>query len=408
MILHDVSHTSHSSANSGIQHVVRRMQAGLSQKTQVLPVCFDPYAGFWRKLHRGENRLLSIDNNTRFKGKRNIHWSYISKVRGVALRQLSKGLQIDTPGETSFLTAEIFNPVVYAHYSRLFPEMRGPKVAVFHDAIALRLPEFTPEKTCLRIPQYMMELLDFEGIAAVSKASADDLRNFWESRSVPRSKQPVIRVIPNASSFASRDGVRAVHQGAASREVLMVSTIEGRKNHLGLLKAAKTLWDENRDFTLRIIGGLNPRTGSEAHQVIADLKNGGYPVMWDGAVSGAELARAYKLCRFTVYPSLWEGFGLPVVESLSLGKPCVCTPFGGLKEVAAQGGCLVIEDGDPKSIANGMRQLLEDDTLLEKLIHEANKRRYPSWGDHASEMLGFFEELKMTGRRCPAGQYCHH
>ena len=130
--------------------------------------------------------------------------------------------------------------------------------------------------------------------------------------------------------------------------------------------------------------------------MIMGLQNKGYPVTWDGSVSGEELIRAYQDCRFTVYPSLWEGFGLPVVESLSLGKPCVCTPFGALKEVAEQGGCLLIKDGEPESIATGIRKLLEDEAELDKLIKEANERTYRSWDDHAGEMIEFIEELKFT------------
>jgi glycosyltransferase involved in cell wall biosynthesis len=245
----------------------------------------------------------------------------------------------------------------------------------------------------------MMELLDFDGIAAVSQSSADDLRCYWESRSIPASKQPVIRAIPNATSFAHRDGVTGTQTDVQCREVLIVSTIEGRKNHLGLLKAAKILWDEDLDFSLRIIGGLIPQTGSEALEMIGDLKNRGYPVHWSGAVSNEELVEAYKRCRFTVYPSFWEGFGLPVLESLSLGKPCVCTSFGALQEVAGQGGCLIIEDGEPGSIASGIRRLILDDALLGKLSEEARKRSYRSWDDHAGEMLDFIEELKKTAPR---------
>jgi glycosyltransferase involved in cell wall biosynthesis len=396
MILHDVSHTSHCSANSGIQHVVRRMQASLGLKAEVMPVCFDPYAGFWRMPDSREVKLLSTNCHTKFEGKRFSHWSYTKKARGFALRHFSRGRRLNDIGEAAFLTAEIFSPAVHSQYSTLFPIVTGPKIAVFHDAIALRLPEFTPRSTQRRIPQYMMNLLDFDGIAAVSRSSGDDLRTFWESRSIPGERQPIVRVIPNASSFVSQTGIPP---RAASKEVLMVSTIEGRKNHLALLKAARILWDENQDFSLRMIGGLNPETGSQAQQMIMDLKNMGYPVTWDGSVSGAELTEAYQKCRFTVYPSLWEGFGLPVVESLSLGKPCVCTPFGALKEVAEQGGCLLIKDGEPGSIADGMRRLIEDEAELEVLIKEAKERSYRSWDDQASEMLDFIEELKFTHRR---------
>ncbi len=94
-----------------------------------------------------------------------------------------------------------------------------------------------------------------------------------------------------------------------------------------------------------------------------------------------------------MYPSIFEGFGLPVLESISHGKPCVCTPFGALSEVAEQGGCLLIEDGEPDSIAAGIRRLLEDDTELDRLTREANERPHRGWDNHADEILGFIDEL---------------
>ena len=334
---------------------------------------------------------MVTDGSTKFKGGRGDQWSFTRKVKGKVLRHFEKGLEFGDFGEAAFLTAELFSPVVYSRYSSLFSKIRGPKIAVFHDAIALRLPEFTPKKTRNRIPKYLLELLDFDGIIAVSHSSSDDLKSFWASHSVPGEKQPVIRVIPNASSFRASAGTQTA---AVSNQILVVGTIEGRKNHVSLLKAAKILWDENRDFTLIMIGGLNPETGSKARQMISELVKADYPVYWKGTVSDDELTRAYQNCKFTVYPSLWEGFGLPVLESLSLGKPCVCTPFGALREVAENGGCLLVENGEPESLARGMRTLLENNGELKRLAKEACQRKYRTWDDHAKETLEFIEELR--------------
>lgn len=392
MILHDVTSTSHSAANSGIQRVVREMQASLSAKTEVTPICFDPYAGYWRTLDAAESVLASTGQNTSYQQGVFNRWTRTQKARGVARRFFfGRGLESKATSNSAFLTAEIFRPRVYRHYSELFPRVSGPKVAIFHDAIALRLPEFTSRNTRLRIPQYMRELLDFDGVAAVSDASREDLLAFWTQQSVPESKRPVVRTISNATNFAA-DQVNS--EGLASNEVLVVCTIEGRKNHMSLLSASKLLWDEGLDFRLRLIGGIRPETGSQARQMIIDFKEKGYPVTWDGSVSDNVLHRAYQDCRFTVYPSLYEGFGLPVLESLSYGRPCVCTPYGALKETAGQGGCLMIPDGAPKSIAIGMRTLIQDDTKLRTLAEEAGKIRFRNWGEHAEEIIQFIEELK--------------
>lgn len=96
-------------------------------------------------------------------------------------------------------------------------------------------------------------------------------------------------------------------------------------------------------------------------------------------------------CLFTVYPSLFEGCGLPILESLTRGKPCLCGENGALGEVARGGGCLTVkEQHNPDNLASGMRRLLEDANLRQKLKEEASARDFGTWQDYASALLSFF------------------
>lgn len=131
MILHDVSHTSHSYANSGIQRVVRKIQANLSLKSELKPICFDPYAGYWRELDAGELRPVSTNPDTSYKGGHFNHWSRIQKAKGRVRRYFSSELKARRCADAAFLTAEIFRPSVYSAYSGLFSKLAGPKVAIF-------------------------------------------------------------------------------------------------------------------------------------------------------------------------------------------------------------------------------------------------------------------------------------
>jgi glycosyltransferase involved in cell wall biosynthesis len=108
-------------------------------------------------------------------------------------------------------------------------------------------------------------------------------------------------------------------------------------------------------------------------------------------VNDETLLRAYGQCRFTVYPSLLEGFGLPIVESLLHGKPCICGGNGALGEVARGGGCLIVDQTDPAALANGIKTLLQDRQLYSRLCDEARARKFRTWSDYMEKFLAHLQ-----------------
>jgi glycosyltransferase involved in cell wall biosynthesis len=113
----------------------------------------------------------------------------------------------------------------------------------------------------------------------------------------------------------------------------------------------------------------------------------GRPIRWLRHVDDATLLRAYRDCRFTVYPSLMEGFGLPIAESLWHGKPCVCGGNGALGEIARGGGCLIVDQTDEDALANGIKELLTDERANARLCDEARARKFRTWNDYIDNLL---------------------
>jgi glycosyltransferase involved in cell wall biosynthesis len=103
-------------------------------------------------------------------------------------------------------------------------------------------------------------------------------------------------------------------------------------------------------------------------------------------MSDGQLWWAYRLARLTVFPSLGEGFGLPVAESLYAGTPVVTSDFGSMAELASLGGCVLVDPRDDTSIAAGIRSLLVDEPLHARLAAEASTIRPRSWADYADEL----------------------
>ncbi len=297
---------------------------------------------------------------------------------------------MDPATKGGVLVPEVFSPAVADALPALFAATGGPRVALFHDAIALQYPEFTPRSNVARFPSYLRELLQFDGVAAVSGASRDCLLDYW--RWLGASKLPDVVAIPLGIDPPPPEAGSAPPGKVPT--VLCVGSIEGRKNHAALLEACESLWSRGARFELRLVGLANPETGAPALRSLERLRASGRPVRHDGPVDDAALEAAYRECSFTVYPSLAEGFGLPVAESLSRGKPCICRTDGALGEVALGGGCLSLGAAGPDDIASGIAELLASPAELAALSSAAKGRRFKAWSEYSTELLGWMGSLR--------------
>lgn len=167
--------------------------------------------------------------------------------------------------------------------------------------------------------------------------------------------------------------------------VLVVGSHEPRKNHLAVLHAAELLWREGAEFSLSFVGGNSWGSDSFSRR-LADLQRAGRPVDSESRLSDGRLWSVYRLARCTVFPSLNEGFGLPVAESLAAGTPAITSNFGSMLEIAADGGALTVDPHDDHAIAGALRTLLVDDVVHTRLSAEARGRPVRTWDDYAREV----------------------
>ncbi len=385
MLLLDATHTSHTRAQTGIQRVCRSLHAALGAQQPVGAICHDPYLDAWRPLNDRETRHLHPGQPA--SGSRGARWPFHQKLAG-HVRRLA-GARPVRPAGTALVCPELFSPIVGTRLPELLAAVSGPRIAVFHDAIGLKLPELTPPGTVRRLPAYLRELLLFDGIAANSEDSAASLRDYWAWLGV--SDTPVVQAIPLGLEVCHPIDYQSPN--AASPRVLCVGTIEGRKNHLALIEACEALWAEGLAFELQLVGLARPDTAGAALARIAALKSCGRPLVYDGPADDAGLQAAYRSCAFTVYPSLIEGFGLPVLESLQHGKPCVCSGQGALGESARGGGCLTLPAADASSLATTIRRLLQNPAELAALATQARARTFKLWPDYARELTAWMATL---------------
>lgn len=382
-LLLDLSHTSHTQARTGIQRVARALLAALGGRAQ--PITHDPHARTWRALEPWEHANLAAPGGGT---KRGAQWPLRARLRG-RLRRLTSGAAL--PAHSGLVVPEVFSPAVAGALPELFAATTGPRVALFHDAIAVKFPELSPPKTVGRFPTYLVELLAFDGIAAVSEDSRATLTDYWAWLGAKHA--PPVRAIPLGMEpqVLAPSGEKSPPD--APPVVLCVGSIEGRKNHLALLDACAARWAAGDRFSLHLIGLAQAQTGAAALARIRELQAAGRPLRYDGSVGDDAVARAYAACAFTVYPSLVEGFGLPVIESVAHGKPCVCSARGALGESAAGGGCLALDRVDAGSLADAIARLLKAPAELAALAGAARARRVRTWANYAMDLTDWMASL---------------
>jgi glycosyltransferase involved in cell wall biosynthesis len=173
-------------------------------------------------------------------------------------------------------------------------------------------------------------------------------------------------VIPNGVSpqFApvEPEKVAAVKArlGLPARYVLSVGSLEPRKNLSRLLEAWRRLPSVAPDVSLVLVGAT-----SKVFQTV-DFARDVPSVVFAGYVNDHDLPAVYSGAQMFVYPSLYEGFGLPVLEAMACGTPVVCSSATALPEVVGDAGILV-DPYQPEAIADGIRRLLADIPLQQRL-----------------------------------------
>ena len=267
---------------------------------------------------------------------------------------------------------------------------RSHATALCYDLIPVTSSETSSPGMTGVFAQYLAALKHFDRVCTISEATAVEYRG-WRSM-LPAAGLTGPEVVPVLLPTSVGESGESEIAAATARLkvgslplVLVVGSHEPRKNHLAILQASEVLWREGHEFSLCFIGGRSWRS-DEFRDRLRALQNIGRPVESISQADDSLLWAAYRLARFTVFPSLNEGFGLPVAESLAVGTPVITSAFGSTREIAVDGGAVLVDPRDDEDITTAMRTLLVDDAMLERLRAEAVDRPSRTWDDYASEV----------------------
>ena len=266
--------------------------------------------------------------------------------------------------------------------------MGVPGVVTVHDVSAYLFPSLHRLRSAMSARLLPLYLRKAREIIAVSSFTASEIERIMPSVA------PKVTVIHQGVSGFFRpsdeaDVLRVREKlGLPERFVLYLGTLEPRKNLPRLIRAFSHIADEV-PHSLVIAGGKGWRVG-KAVEIPSSLED---RVLLTGFVPGADLPALYSAAEVFAYPSLYEGFGLPVVEAMACGTPVLTSSVASLPEVAGD-AALLVDPLSAEGMARVLKRLCEDDALRESLSSEGLERAsLYSWDGCARAVLGVYESV---------------
>lgn len=387
-ILYDLSDVvlfaSGNSHVTGIQRVQIDVFNRLKTRTdvEVIPVYFSPLAR--RYLKFDVDRIFSFDRRYARRLLPNLRYRILNE----AYRRLRRLSGVVTPRKDDTIFVGGAGWAIRQRRTYLFPlisKLDLHVVWMFFDLIPISRPEYVPAGAAIEFKSWLDDALSYPAsFYCISDYSRFELVEY--AKSLGKDAKAITTPLAHELSATSPSIRHELMYLRREKFVLAVGSIEIRKNHLQLARIWSTLFKERGhncpilvlvgkygwliDRLLQYLQGTSWVFGQIIHVVDA---------------SDAELNWLYQHCQFTVFPSLFEGWGLPIGESLWMGKHCVCYDVTSHKEA---GGSYAVycDPKDPNSLETEIRIGIDNGFQI-PLPDRSALRTWSKVGDDISEAL---------------------
>ena len=255
---------------------------------------------------------------------------------------------------------------------RLLGAIARRRVITIHDLTYKRFPELLQKETLHNLEAHMMrEIARADAIICVSEATRDDLLKYYEVD--PR------RVFAIHSGVPSTTDNRQLTTDLPKRYILFVSTIEPRKNLGVLLDAFENLKRNGKyDGSLVVVG----RIGWKSEQFVSRLR--ARDVHHLDYLDPAELQEVYRRAELFVFPSIYEGFGFPLLEAMAYGVPTIAAESSSLPEIAGD-AALYFDPRDAAQLESAILRVVDHHEVRHELIERGRERVKAFRWDTAAE-----------------------
>lgn len=280
------------------------------------------------------------------------------------------------------------------HFPEPYPfrSRKGKIIVTVHDVSFAIMPQaFTRDTVSTFKKQMDVVARRADEIIAVSRQTKSDLVDLYglDENKIHVVLHGVEESFRPIKKMDELQGVRKEY-GLPQKFVLQVGTLEPRKNHRNTLEAYRLMCERYTGDHHFVICGKKGWLYNDILDVAESPALKG-KVLFTGYVCDEDLPRIYNLAAAVVYPSLYEGFGLPIVEAMACGRPVLTSDRGAMAEVA-EDAALLVDPEDIEGMADGLHRLLVDETLRRDLVEAGLKRASRlTWEETARSTLQIYK-----------------
>lgn len=285
-----------------------------------------------------------------------------------------------------------FGPADITHFFNYCvpPRIHGKVITTIHDMTYFRHPETMNNTNLVRLRKGLNGSIRRSSlIVTSSKFSKSEI---VELCGVPENS---VAVVYPAADVDERmcDSKRLFERLGITREYLLyVGSIEPRKNLVRLLRTFDRLHKEKRFDGQLVLCGGNGWNNENFYETLERIESRS-DVRLTGYLPTEERNALYANAKAFVFPSIYEGFGIPVLEAMHWGVPVICSDAASLPEVAGDAACYV-DPFSEDSIAEGICRVITDEAYSHSLIEKGMKRyQVFSWEDSAQELINLYKML---------------
>ncbi|MEX2006660.1 MAG: glycosyltransferase family 1 protein [Candidatus Saccharimonadales bacterium] len=278
----------------------------------------------------------------------------------------------------------------------VFPVRKKVKtIAFIHDLSFIHFSEYTQVKNLTYMQKFVPYSIDRAShIITISQSTKNQIVEHYK---VSPGKISIITPAINHSQFYQRpmheiSEIRKKYK-LPTKYILYASTLEPRKNIEGILRSYSALGDDLKmEYGLVLAGGKGWKDES-IFKTIDELRSAGENIITTGYVPDEDLPAIYSGATLFVYPSFYEGFGIPLLEAMACGVPVITSNNTSLPEVVGSAAILV-EAGDTTALSKAINKVLNNperaNLLREKGLAQAKKF---SWEKSAKKLMAVLEKL---------------
>jgi len=264
-------------------------------------------------------------------------------------------------------------------------KMKKCKIPIYffiHDMIPIFYPETVEKGIRKQYKIWLKTIIHYSGIIGNSKATIDDF-NIWMKKNYENKLKNLYTNYVHLGTDICKKNIKINQCKKNELSFLMVSTVEPRKKYDQLVKSFEILWQKKLNVKLIIVG----RKGWNNDNVCKMIESSKYfnkQLFWyNKGITDEELCKLYEKCTAVIFTSIAEGFGLPIIEAASFGKPLIIRDIPVFREIA-NNNAFYFNGEKPENLANNIEKWM---TLYKENLEPKSYFNCNSWKQSTIELV---------------------